>query len=280
MASFDFKSLNSDVLWLAFAFGLAGVQRLWRGYQERRAQTWPMAYGRIDRVSLDTEHKKVTLKCYYTYRVEQESFVGSFKRTFEDPDEAEVWQDALQKKQIAAHYDPRNPSRSQLRESDLEPIVRSAAPVRPFHTATASSGKLVLAAKLCSVVCALGLAITLMVLLEKYIGKDLVTPYLASVAEWAALPVFFLGLWIGGRDKLAARIPGWMKFLSYALFYYALFSSFLAPARPSRDRIRQSFDARYQLFLYFSALECCYLRLHQKERTAQEYGALAGSSLK
>jgi hypothetical protein len=71
-----------------------------------------------------------------------------------------------------------------------------------------------------------------------------------------------------------------MKYLGYALLYYALFSSFLAPARHSGDRRTSRGDVRYQLFLYFSALEGCYLRLHQKERTAQEYGVLTGSPLK
>jgi hypothetical protein len=58
MASFDFGSVNSDVLGLILAFVLAGAQKIWRGYQERRTETWPIAYGRIDRVTLDTEHKR------------------------------------------------------------------------------------------------------------------------------------------------------------------------------------------------------------------------------
>jgi hypothetical protein len=130
----------------------------------------------------------------------------------------------------------------------------------------------VIAARVCSVVCALGLAVNVARLLEEYIGRALVAPGVASAASWAALPVFFLGLRIGGKDNLSARTPGWMKYLGYALLYYALFSSFLAAARHSGDRRTARGDVRYQLFLYFSALECCYLRLHQKERTAQEYG--------
>jgi hypothetical protein len=193
MASFDFRSVNSDVLGLILAFVLAGAQKIWRGYQERRTETWPIAYGRSDRVTLDTERKKVKWKCYYTYRVGQENFVGSFRRDFEDPDEAEEWQEALQKKQIAVRYDPENPSRSQLRESDLEPIVRSAAPQLRSYTASLSSGVKVIAARVCSVVCALGLAVNVARLLEEYIGRALVAPGVASAASWAALPVFFLG---------------------------------------------------------------------------------------
>jgi len=280
MASFDFRSVNSDVLGLGFSFLLAGIQKVWRGYRERRAETWPMSYGRIDRMTLDTEHKKVKFKCYYSYRVGQESFVGSFRKTFEDPEEAQAWQDALQKKQVAVRYDPESPSHSQLRESDLEPIVQSAAPAVQLHATKQSSGMKVFAAKMCAVLCALGLAITVAVLLEQYIGRALVAPRVASIAGWAAMPVFFFGLWIGGKDKLAAKVPGWMKFLGYALLYYAVFTAILAPGQHSRDRSQRWVDARYQLFLYFSALECCYLRLHQKEPTAQEFGVLVGSSFK
>jgi len=280
MASFDFKSINSDVLGLAFAVVMAAAQKFWRGYQDRRAETWPISYGRIDRISVDTEHKRVKFKCYYTYRVGTESFVGSFEKTFEDRDEAYAWQDALQKKQVAVRYDPDKPGRSQLRESDLEPIVQAAAPAFQIEMGNQASGIRVFAAKVCFVVCAVGLAITLSMIIEEYSGIELVPPRIASITGWAAVPVFFLGTWIGGKDKLSAKMPGWMKFLGYALLYYALFAAFLSPARHSKNQ-HAVWDPRYELFLYFSALEACYLRLHHSDRTSQTGdAALSGPSLK
>jgi len=61
MASFDFRSVNSDVLGVVFAVVLASAQKVLRGYQERKAETWPIAYGRIDRVSVgqyDFHHRR------------------------------------------------------------------------------------------------------------------------------------------------------------------------------------------------------------------------------
>jgi len=278
MASFDFRSVNSDVLGLAFAVLMAAAQKTWRGYRERRADTWPISYGRIDRVTLDAEHKSVKFKCYYTYRVGEESFVGSFRKTFEDPEEGRAWQDALEKKQVAVRYDPEKPSRSQLRESELEPIVRSAAPVIPSHVANESGGIKVSAARLCSVVCAIGLAVTVVMIVEEYSGRTVIAPRIAFWTGWAALPMWFLGLWIGGKDKLSARTPAWMKFLGYALLYYAVISAFLYP-HGLKERRAYWGEPRYQLFLYFSALECCYLRLQHKRRADQQgYGVLAGPS--
>jgi hypothetical protein len=71
-----------------------------------------------------------------------------------------------------------------------------------------------------------------------------------------------------------------MKYLGYALFYYAVFSAFVGSTHLSGNQHARGLDVRYQLFLYFSALESCYVRLHQNDEKQPEYGLLSGFPLK
>src|SRR5512141_2774375 len=131
MTTFDFGRLNWDLVGLAAGFAAAGVQKLWRGYRERRSDTWPISYGTIDRVDVVTEQKKNKVKFFYRYGVGSESFTGSFEKSFEVTDDGVAWANALDRKQVPVRYDPANPSRSQLREIDLVPMVQAASPPRP-----------------------------------------------------------------------------------------------------------------------------------------------------
>lgn len=271
MTSFDFRRWNSDLVGLAVGLAVAGFQKFWRVRREQRAETWPVCYGRVNRGSVDSENQKAKLKCFYTYRVGAESFVGSFQKTFEDADEAHAWADALDNQQVAVHYDPSNPSRSQLRETDLRPIVQAAAPMRLVGTPAAAISaweRMLISALL--VVSILGLAISMTALFEEFTGRTLMSPTVASGAGICAYPVFLVAMWFR-RKRKSTKAPEWMKYLNYALLYYALFAT-IVPSHPAQQNFayhRRPTDARYQLFLYFSAFEWCYASLPERDETAQ-----------
>ena len=280
MAAIGFTDWSWDLFGLAVAFAVAGVQRFWRGYLDRRSETWPISYGRIERVNVDTQDKKTKIKCYYIYKVGNESFTGSFQKTCEDADEGNAWADALAKKQVAVRYDPGNPSRSQLREVDLEPIVQAAAPFRPTR-GEALTGWQHLLAVVGLVLSIVGLAITVAMVLGEILGRTVVPLKLAVWTGSLAFFVFFAGAWTFGQGKKKARAaPAWMKFLGYALFYYAVFVAVVPPRSMGRDshtgstRNQGGFrDARYFLFLYFSAFEWCYAQLQGNDESASYRGA-------
>jgi hypothetical protein len=279
MPAFDVTYWSWDLFGLAVGFSAAAIQKFWRGYVDRRAETWPVSYGRINRASVDSQDKSTKLKCYYTYKVGTESFVGSFQKKFESSDEANAWTDALDKKQVAVRYDPAHPARSQLREADLEPIVQSAA---PFHSqqrpdTPAWQNTLALLGLALSVV---GLAVTIVLLVDEFLGKSLPL----TLAVWTgslAWFVFFGGVALAAKDKRKIRqAPAWMKFLGYALLYYTIFVAVVPHpgarrnGQPDSTHSMGRFDARYLLFLYFGAFEAYYLRLQDRDEGAYGIGEL------
>jgi uncharacterized protein DUF3592 len=286
VTAFAFSPLDWDLLGLAGAFALAGVQRVWRHYQLSRSETWPISYGSIDRATVDGEQKSIKLALIYTYRVGEERFTGTFRKTFLDHDEANRWAEALSKKQVAVRYDPAQPSRSQLRESDLEPMVQAAAPIQSIQDSGQEMGwrRILLLAGLVSAIA--GLAISVAMLIGEIAGKTLVPLAIARLAGAGALLLFGV-LWLGrkGTRQQVRATPAWMKFLEYALFYYALFtaammSSHRVPgAVPGAEHHRGTFDARYNLFLYFSVLEGCYGALGARDEPGQQAESVSLSSL-
>ena len=276
MTAIDFKYWSWDLFGLAVAFSVAAAQKMWRGYLDRRSETWPISYGRIDRVSVDENDKGMKIRCTYSYSVGTERFTGQFQKKFEGSEEGHAWADALDKKQVAVRYDPDNPSRSQLREVDLEPLVQAAAPRRPASGEDLSGWQRLLAV-VGLVLSGLGLGITVAMFMGEILGRTLVP---VKVAVWTgsiAFFVFFAGAWAFGKGrKKARRAPAWMKFLEYALFYYAVFVA-VVPAHGVRPdgstRHHEGFrDARYLLFLYFSAFEWCYTQLREGDESRIQTG--------
>jgi Protein of unknown function (DUF3592) len=270
MADLKFTHWNGDLLGLAGGLAVAGMQKFWHDYQQRRSEGWAVTYGQIKRVDVDSEQNRTKLKCYYTYRVAAESFTGSFKKTFRDVDEATTWAEGLDQKQVAVRYDPGNPERSQLLESDLEPVVRAAGAFRAVHPeegALSAWERLLVTAGL--VIATLGVAVSVAMLAGEITGKMLVPSIVATYLGVGGFFVFSIGLW-ARRDgkRRASTAPSWMKYLGYAIFYYAVFSTVVFPSHPLAPgavRHHPYFDARYELFLYFSALEWCYARLRAGE---------------
>jgi len=276
MMAFDFKYWSWDLFGLAVGFSIAAAQKLWRGYLDRRSETWPVSYGRIDRVSVDSQDKGTKVRCTYTYSVGTERFTGQFQKRFEDSEGGNAWADAVDKKQVAVRYDPGNSSRSQLREADLAPLLQAAAPFRQARGEELSGWQRIVA-MVGLVLSIAGLGITAAMLLGEILGKTLVPVRLAVWTGSVAFFVFLAGMWMFGQSKKKARpAPAWMKFLGYALFYYAVFVA-VVPAHGVRHndptQHHQGFrDARYFLFLYFSAFEWCYAQLQRRDDSTLHAG--------
>ena len=265
MTLFGFRRWPGDLVALAIGLTIAGLQGFLRTRRDRRAETWPVSYGRIDRISVDSDEQRGKLKCYYTYRVGSKSFVGSFQKTFEDSDQAHLWADALQKKQVAVHYDPSKPSGSQLREADLRPIALAAAPSRMTGAQTTPiRGWERLAALGVLILSVLGLAVSVATLIEELTRRTLVSPATALCAGISAYPVFLAATWFHWKRKSAKGRP-WMKYLDYALLYCAAFATIL----PTHSAHHRATDTPYQLVLYFTAFKWCYTFLPETDEIAQ-----------
>jgi len=260
-ASGDWKT---DVLPLAGAFALATMQKVWSSYQSHRGETWPISYGRVLNVAIESQARAATLKLSYSYSVGNESYGGKFKKVFQDGDEADAWKDALSGKQIPVRYDPGKPSRSRLTESDLRPMVQAFAPaptaadVQPMPWWKRALCQLGLALAI------IGFGLCVVESVAEKMGHLLLG---RGVYGWLMLgavvmPLISIYGTYGDRRRAWRALPEWMKYLGFVVIFYSALAAFL-PHHSVRDqRIRQSGrDITYQLAGYLGAIEVLYARL-------------------
>ena len=93
---------------------------------------WPTVQAVIDIVSVayceddslipapkaDLDHPYYLATLTYTYN-NPEQQIGDYKRRFGDEDEAKAWANSYKGETVKIHVDPRDPTRSLLREEDL-----------------------------------------------------------------------------------------------------------------------------------------------------------------
>jgi hypothetical protein len=278
IAGLDFAEWKWDLFGLLGGLGVAALQKVWRDSRQRRSETWPISYGRINDVDVDSKDKKTTLELHYSYRVNSETYVGSFRKDFDDPDEAHGWAKALDGKQVAVRHNPDKDSASQLRETDLEPMVKAAA---PLMLRQAEENRLLAWERsfvwLGLVVAIVGVAATMAILLGEILGRPPIMDTASKILWQGAIVLLFFALLEShrGGKRVAHSIPPWMKYLGYGLVYYVILSAALFSSRHPRQRndsgqptsrnVAYS-DVRYRMLLYFSAAELLYGRLRAEQR--------------
>jgi hypothetical protein len=280
MASFLSFDQWPELVTLAVALTLAAIQKSWRSFRMAQSQTWPVTYGRVLRSEAPEKNKTLQLKVFYSYRVGEESYQGEFEKKFRDEAEAQWWADALREKQIPVHYDPVKPTRSQLWESDLVPIVQSFPPpdraaihpIKPFpawERLLVTSGVAVALA---------GCGLSLVELFSRVAGRAWISRPLSMALTVGAFIMAGLAGLEGKRAAIRRAAPEWMAFTLHALMYFAVLSFVFFPlGRASRKGSRETRDVSYQILFYFGAFETFYLRLKDAE---EQPSALAGTYAK
>lgn len=279
-ASADWKS---DVLPLAAAVALATLQKLWTSYQSHRGETWPISYGKVLKIEIQSQSSVDTFKLIYSYSVGTGAYGGKFMKIFRDSDEADAWKAALSGKQVPVHYHPAKPSRSRLMESDLEPIVQAFAPAAssqpPEPMAWWKRSLLQFGLALACV----GFGLCLIESVAEKIGAPLLSRRAYEFLDMGAfiVPVLAIRDVYGSARRTWHAVPDWMKFLEFVMIFYAAFAAFLPhhPARNEQTGVLHR-DITYQLPAYLGAIEVLYARLRSDSQNEDYLQRSLGSGVK
>jgi hypothetical protein len=112
---------------VGLGFLLSLLERAWRAHMERRSQVWSMSFGQITKVAVHQTKYEAILTIWYSHPVPNEPYPipAEFQKTFLLIEEANRWADALSNATIPVRFDPSNPWRSQLWESELKSKVEA-----------------------------------------------------------------------------------------------------------------------------------------------------------
>ena len=124
---------GSEVKWFFFVVGAIMLAAIFWDVvaalvKRARGRNWPTISAVIDNVNvtffqdkfpryaLDSSHYKVTLTYIYNSHGQQ---MGDYSRDFGNKEDAEAWANSYKGETVKVHVDPRDPTRSVLREEDL-----------------------------------------------------------------------------------------------------------------------------------------------------------------
>jgi Protein of unknown function (DUF3592) len=91
--------------------------------ERTRGRNWPTASANIDIVSVadvtdDARYPSYLATLTYIYR-NPEQQMGDYSRRFGNENDAQAWANSYKGETVQVHVDPRDPTRSVLREEDL-----------------------------------------------------------------------------------------------------------------------------------------------------------------
>jgi hypothetical protein len=260
-----------DLLPLVIAIVGATLPKAWHSHRDRRGENWPVTYGRILRASVKQEQTETVLKLAYSYRLREETYVGTYQRPVNNDSNVGPLDKILPGTQIPVHYNPVQPWRSQLLEADLHPIVQSLAP-----TISASSEKVEslpwwkqLWLQFGLMLAVLGFAACLVETISEKMGRPLLSHSAYGLILAAAFPVTLFGLW-AGRDQTKRTwraVPEWMKYMGYVVLFYTALVPLIGNKLPNRRTSPGDRDGTYQLAVYFGAVEVLCGRLRRASQS-------------
>ncbi len=100
------------------------LKRLPEWIRSWRAESWPIAQGRIETVNVTTFREPALAELGYSYVIREERFAGYYALQFADEQHAWDYVDGLQGQQVAVRYKENDPSVSALRTEDQQSYVK------------------------------------------------------------------------------------------------------------------------------------------------------------
>lgn len=121
----------------AISFALSGIAKAWRAFKRQQSETWSTSYALVTKATVHEMKHESLLSISYSYPVPGEPYPipAEFEMDFSSPDEAGKWAEALSGQTILVRFNPANPWKSVLWESDLQTVVQASLPaLKPNDT--------------------------------------------------------------------------------------------------------------------------------------------------
>ena len=112
----SFGLIRLSVYLVAILSGLIGAWRL--AARRRRAESWPMLLGYVERAEVNNEGNGYTVTLAYSYQVNGEFLSGFYSKPFKMFRFAEEFVSMNRGQQLFVRYDPEKPEISVIRDKD------------------------------------------------------------------------------------------------------------------------------------------------------------------
>jgi hypothetical protein len=114
----------------SISFALSGLAKAYRVSKRRQSETWSTSYGLVTKATVHEMKHESLLRISYSYPVPEEPYPipSEFEMDFPSSDEAGMWAEALSGKTIPVRFNPANPWKSVLWDSDLRAVVHASLP--------------------------------------------------------------------------------------------------------------------------------------------------------
>ncbi len=229
-------------LWIVIFCG-TWLKKGWDWYSRRQKEEWPVAFGKVElacavdadtsfRSPFDDRSTTCAGEIEYSYSVGGVLHRGQYKRPFANEEDAAEFTQGLSQLAVTVHYDPNNPSKSMLAESDVEQLLQRRPPASVVLAASNElSGWKRPALLVGALVAAVGLLLSLWVHIGAVMGK-IVAPqelffglHVGIFAVWFPAVLVAQNMRFGsGSDfwKAALKdLPAGIRYVLYAFAAYA-----------------------------------------------------------
>jgi hypothetical protein len=115
-------------LWLAALIGIISISTSVVGWlllstKKRRAESWPMVAGHVERAVVEGTDTGYTADISYSYQVNGEFFSGFYQKEFRMRRFAEEFVAITRGQQLFVRYHPEKPADSVIREQDNAALI-------------------------------------------------------------------------------------------------------------------------------------------------------------
>ncbi len=237
------------VIWVWLVFLLVGaIKPAWRRLKSWQASAWPSVTGQIESVDvtepkrflgLTTSQKETFFaEIRYSYQVDGAMYKGCNRREFGDQEEAWEFLRDLKDKAVTVQYNPGKPAVSSLSEPSLQTLLQARPPMPASSSAAARAVPLWFRPFLWPFagLALIGLILSLFVHINALMGNRMPSMFwglhVGIFVVW--FPAVFVAQKRVGRTRgkgfwkaVLKGAPVWVRYMTYAFFFYAFANFFL-----------------------------------------------------